>query len=402
MSEFLKIVKKITPITPDEINGKPLWFFGTGLYARKLIAQWHPKVLGYVSTDISRDAAEGSLQGLTTIIEPAMVSGSVVLATSFFQYRLNQLLSLCEADLDAIEHIYIIDEFKHQRILRAGVTVSSKKLLIAKLGVIFPEYDRFLDPIRRWALAHDTDVATICPLFMHHYHEFAESENILIWGGVKLPYQVLSAMQLTGRKSYIEYGFFPQRNYYFLDKLGVNEHCALMTDTLDWVEQIHLKKLEQVRAEFLSGFQRLAKEYVLVPLQVPNDANVIYASRFQNGMQEFIDYICDYYPAGTKLLFKAHPKDHSRKTYDYRGHAHSDLPFTELMQHAKQVHGITSSTLYEAALAGIPVISEGNSLLNAHSGQIIKLLAAMVDRQIHVEQTDLTYHLQRYTNLIIN
>lgn len=401
MASFLQLVKKIRPITPEQLRGQSLWFFGCGLYAQNLIKKWQPKVLGFVSTDKDRDVTALALLGEMPVIEPAEVTGSIILASGVFQYRLNQLLSLHAADFDAIEHIYIVDEHQELRVQRAGFSSSSKQLLISKLGVIFPDYDRFLDPIKRYAKDRGVDVATVCPLFMHCYPEFVQADNLLIWGGVKSPYLVLDDLKVSGRKSYIEYGFFPQNNYYYFDKKGVNENCSLMTDNLDWVEQRHIERLNDIRSDFLAGFQHLSEDYVLIPLQVPDDANVIYASRFQNGMQEFIDYICAYYPTGTKLLFKAHPKDHARKTYDYRGHAFSDLPFTTLMQHAKLVHGITSSTLYEAALAGLPVISEGNSLLNKHSGQVIKLLAAMLDRQIHVQQTDLTYHLQRYSNFIL-
>lgn len=400
MNSFLRLIKKIKPITPEQLTGKALWFFGCGLYAQNLINQWHPTVLGFVCMERDRLATELFVQGNTSVIEPAEVVGSVVLASGVFQYRLNQLLSLSAADFDAIEHIFIVDEFQTLRIQRAKAAPSSKRLLISKLGVIFPEYDRFLDPIRLYAKNRGIDVATICPLFMHCYPEFIEADNLLIWGGVKSPYLVLDDLKVSGHKSYIEYGFFPQKNYYYFDKKGVNENCTLMTDNLDWVEHSHIAKLDEIKSDFLPGFQRISEDYVLIPLQVPDDANVIYASRFQNGMQEFIDYICAYYPKGTQLLFKAHPKDHARKTYNYQGHACSDLPFTSLMQHAKLVHGITSSTLYEAALAGLPVISEGNSLLNKHSGQVAKLLAAMVDRQVHVQQSNLEYHLHRYSNFI--
>lgn len=217
-------------------------------------------------------------------------------------------------------------------------------------------------------------------------------------GGVKRPYIILDYMKVSGYRTYIEFGFFPQSNYYYLDKRGVNNYCELMDDSLDWVERVHLDRLRDLRSEFLSKFKRRSRDYVLVPLQVPDDANVIYASRFINGMQEFIDYICDFYPKGTKIVFKAHPKDRHRKSYNYHGHFDSDLPFLTLLKNAHSVHGITSSTLYESALAGVPVISEGESLLNQHAGQIEKLLAAMVDRQIHVQQSDLTYYFRRYSN----
>src|SRR5690554_1782731 len=395
-----QLLRKIRPITPEQLMGKPVWVLGTGEYARKLIEKHQPRVLGFVCLEQKNFDVRQTIFGKYPVIPKTSIVGDVILASSVFQYRWNQLISLKNIDLTQLGNIYILDQYNALRIRRAKNS-SSNKFLIAKLGVVFPQYDRFLDPVRDYFLTKNTDVATICPLFMHCYPEFIEADNVLIWGGVKPPYAALNDLGVNGNRTYIEFGFFPQKDYYYLDKRGVNEHCTLMSDSLDRVEQSHLKHLETVRSSFVAEFKRLSEDYILVPLQVPDDANVIYASRFKNGMQEFIDYICDYYPAGTKLLFKAHPKDHSRKNYNYRGHPSSDLPFITLLQHAELVHGITSSTLYEAALAGVPVISEGESLLNAHSKQIQKLLAAMVDRQVHVQNNDLNHYLKTNSNFIL-
>ena len=74
MNSFLRLVKKIKPITPDRLAGKSLWFFGCGLYAQNLIKKWQPKVLGFVSSDKDREATEFVLQGQIPLIEPAEVA----------------------------------------------------------------------------------------------------------------------------------------------------------------------------------------------------------------------------------------------------------------------------------------------------------------------------------------
>ena len=225
-------------------------------------------------------------------------------------------------------------------------------------------------------------------------------QHVFIWNGQRDFFQP-ALSYLAARNipvTYMEAGFFPQDQHFYLDRYGVNQKCRLMSDDLGWVGEKHLERIRTTRDNFFGNISLLNEDYVLIPLQVPTDANIVYCSRFTSGMQEFIDYICDIYKGRERLVFKVHPKDPYNGQYRFYGHETSDANFAELLSRAKKVHGITSSTLYEAALAGIETISEGESLLNRHSHQVKKLLAAMIDRQAHVNETDLSYWLRTYSN----
>jgi len=229
--------------------------------------------------------------------------------------------------------------------------------------------------------------------------DWIDSEEVLLWGGQKFPFAILDTLGVSRRRSYIEYGFFPQSDFYYLDRNGVNNKRSLMSDDFSWLRDHHFDLLERTRRSFLSGFNRLSDRFIVVPLQVPSDSNVLFCSRFNAGMQQFIDYICDCYPEHEEIVFKAHPKDPYKATYKFHGRRVSEEPFLNLLSHARLVHGITSSTLYEAALAGIPVIPEGESLLNQHRSNTEGLLAAMVSRQMHVSQMDVQAYIEDNSNL---
>ena len=103
-------------------------------------------------------------------------------------------------------------------------------------------------------------------------------------------------------------------------------------------------------------------------------------------MQAFIDFIEKKY-SSEKIIFKAHPKDRMKSTYSLKHGTFSEDNSRSLILSAKLVHGINSSVLYEAALAKKAVIAEGNCLLTSVTAPIESILAAMVARQHHIDQT---------------
>jgi len=117
------------------------------------------------------------------------------------------------------------------------------------------------------------------------------------------------------------------------------------------------------------------------------DSTIHSLSRFIQGMQEFIDYIEDLYPNET-LIFKAHPRDLSHYQLNAKNSSWSNASSQSLIKSAKRVHGINSTVLFEAALFGVELITEGDILLVRHQHQYDKLLAAMILRQCNVKEGD--------------
>lgn len=209
---------------------------------------------------------------------------------------------------------------------------------------------------------------------------------VIIWSGAMAVHQsfIERCRSLNIRPTYGECGFFPQAEYYYFDKSGVNNQSQLNNDDLSWVSPEHLNKLERVRQTFFENVvSSSCVNFIFVPLQVPNDSNILTNSRFNSGMQEFIDLIEEKYK-GEKIVFKAHPKDRMKSTYVLKHGIFSEEDSRSLILSAKLVHGINSSVLFEAVLAQKPVIADGECLLNSFPGDTDKLLAAMIERQFSV------------------
>lgn len=202
--------------------------------------------------------------------------------------------------------------------------------------------------------------------------------------------------------TYMECGFFPQSEYFYLDKQGVNAQSQLMNDDLSWVSRKDIQALEKLREEYFNGYLDIRKkDFVFVPLQVPSDSNVVNHSGYRD-MQSFINYIEDLY-ADEQVIFKPHPKDNMADSYSFRHGQVTKDDIKKLISQARLVHGINSSVLYEAALYGTEVIAEGNCLLNRHKAQIQHLLAAMAARQMSVNANKLDFGvINKFSYLNIN
>lgn len=386
-------------VSPDNLPLQPAMLFGSGGFARDLINKYHGKISGMLESEARIE--RGDLPNLGyPWLSPDNAVGNILLGTSVSAYQLEQLQLLAASGADNIEQIWIADPYLNERKL-ANIE-SEKRILLIEHGAGIKRHWQHLIQFRQYFNQRGYTVSSLCPLMLYSSDAYRFAAATFIWGGQRDIYRIADPLLQGINPTYIEYGFFPQSQHYYLDKKGVNQHCSLMDDDLSWVDEQHLGKLEQVKSGFLQGYRHQSADYVLVPLQVPDDANIINCCRFTNGMQEFIDYIVNYYPTSQKIMFKAHPKDPKQHTYNYRGKHHSDEPFLVLLQHAKHVHGITSSTLYEAALAGVDIITEGLSLLSRHQNNLTKLFAAMVDRQVPVSENNLKYWLDRYSFSRVN
>ena len=133
-------------------------------------------------------------------------------------------------------------------------------------------------------------------------------------------------------------------------------------------------------------------DYILIPLQLADDTNIVNNSEFTN-MQEFIDH-CTSKFAGRKLVFKRHPYDSN--IYQSKHPIKKDGVFWQMTIKADLVYGINSTCLLESLLLGAPTESIGKGFIATHHHQTDKLLAALVDKQIPIGADDMHYWLDRY------
>lgn len=217
--------------------------------------------------------------------------------------------------------------------------------------------------------------------------------HAFIWNGALSHYdQVKEACTNTGVPYTIaEVGWFPQREFYHLDSVGINASSSLMHSDLSWVNERILASFDAFASRYLQGRRwRRRNGYVLCPLQLESDTNITVHSPFSD-MQKFIDHVEHTY-SNERVLFKAHPLNRNGR-YRTRKPILRAGDFLTLAQDASQVVGINSTCLLEATMLGVPTKALGNGLLRRHMNNRHKLLAALVDRQIPVGAKNLDYWL---------
>jgi capsule polysaccharide export protein KpsC/LpsZ len=242
------------------------------------------------------------------------------------------------------------------------------------------------------------------PLQIVEDTDLLNAAGVIVWNGSMRVHSPIinKCRSLHIAVTYAECGFFPQKQFFYLDKCGVNAKSQLNQDDLCWVTENEVSMLAMARSHYQVQHQVEQGNYILVPLQVPSDSNIINHSRFKNGMQEFINYIEALYP-DEQLWFKPHPKDRFKDNYHYTHGRTVEGDLNALIAGAKKIHGINSSVLYEAALMGKEVVVEGDCLLKRHEGNTEKLLAAMLTRQFNIADKSFSQEkIDRFSHLNIN
>jgi len=219
-----------------------------------------------------------------------------------------------------------------------------------------------------------------------------DADLVILWNGEEGCYKEAKRIcEEKGIPYYIaEVGYFPQRHFFTLDPKGINASSSLMEDDLSWISEAHMKKLRQTRLEYMGDRKRVEGDYVFVPLQVPGDTNIKLHSQFKD-MQSFINHVEEKF-ANEHVIFKMHPRDNHK--YKSKFEIVNEGSSLDYVLGAKSVYGINSTVLLESALFGVPVEAVGEGFLKHHKGNHDKLMAALVDRQIPYNSTDLDYWLK--------
>jgi len=219
--------------------------------------------------------------------------------------------------------------------------------------------------------------------------DIKQYSHIFMWNG-NLPIHVpikKAAASLNIPITIVEVGWFPQIRFYTLDAMGINAKSSLMTDDLSWITHKHLQELDKFSNQYLRGKKWKAPgKYILCPLQLEFDTNIIEHSPYSN-MQQFIEHVEEIFP-NEEIIFKTHPV-RANAQYKTRHNIVRSGDFNQLATNAKIVYGINSTCLLQSVMMGVPTESVGGGLLKAHRTNQRKLLAALVDRQIPIEERNL-------------
>tara|TARA_B100001778_G_C18592556_1_gene632991 strand:- start:1313 stop:2149 length:837 start_codon:yes stop_codon:yes gene_type:complete len=181
---------------------------------------------------------------------------------------------------------------------------------------------------------------------------------VVIWNGMQqLGPLVTNLCDMRNiPKCYIEWGMLPQKQTYFIDPTGFCGKSILCKD-ISWVNENDLVKLYETRLDLQDKYPISDEGYILVPLQIENDTQILQFTKYRN-MEEFIKDIEYMYP-NNKIIVKTHPQSTAKRQFD-RAVIAPQKDFMLLASRASLVVGLTSTTLYEAAILGKPVVALGD------------------------------------------
>jgi hypothetical protein len=180
----------------------------------------------------------------------------------------------------------------------------------------------------------------------------------VIWNGYQhTALSVSKICELRGiPKCYLEWGMLPQSDNFFVDPLGFCGSSILCKD-LSWITKQDIDSMYYKREELQTKYPLSDEGYVLVPMQIENDTQVLHNSHYNN-MEEFVAHVEYMYP-NNKIVVKAHPNSKRKRSFNRAEYSES-TDFLELASKASVVVSISSTCLYEAGILGVPVVALGD------------------------------------------
>lgn len=218
----------------------------------------------------------------------------------------------------------------------------------------------------------------------------------VIWNGYQhTALSVSRICELRGiPKCYIEWGMLSQADNFFVDPLGFCGQSILCKD-LSWVTKSDIDVLYQKREELQKKYTIEDQGYILVPLQIENDTQVLHNSHYNN-MEELVRYIEHMYP-NNRIIVKKHPKSGANRNFARAEIYGGDDDFLSVASKASLVVGISSTTLYESAILGVPVIALGEHPIRINKKDKLDLiLAGALALNINRSTGDLRSVLSRF------
>jgi len=207
---------------------------------------------------------------------------------------------------------------------------------------------------------------------------FKRADWLFVWNGSladqKRAVALAESMRLRVMRA--ELGWLPQHKTLYFDTRGTGPDSTLA----DWVPRRLLTDAEEAALKArLREYRRCLRQYispslpdvtleppfVLVPLQVEDDSQIVHFSKFDS-MQPFIDRVASMRP-NKRLVFKLHPRAGKGKSA-YRwpeGCAVVSSGLAELLEKCDEVITINSTVGIEAMAHGKPVTALGRAFWSA-------------------------------------
>lgn len=263
-------------------------------------------------------------------------------------------------------------EIRHLR-KKQGIEMANKKLVYSGWGN--DEIHRFF---KRYAIRHGYSYKWRG--LKDHVFRTAEdikfADLVAIWNGKQFTTSLVA--ELCRKRGiphfFIEWGMLPQDGTYFVDPQGF---CgdSILNDDLSWITNDDMQRLYRKRAQLQEKYPRHNESFILAPLQIHNDAQILYYSKYKT-MNEFIDDVEAMYPNG-RIVARPHPHGGNKGNHHFkRAEEIYEGDFLSWAARAHEVVAITSTCLYEAAILGVPVRAVGNHPFATHPRELHDKVAA--------------------------
>jgi hypothetical protein len=201
-----------------------------------------------------------------------------------------------------------------------------------------------------------------------------KASMVFIWNGKQR--QGPLAAELCRRHgiphAYYEWGFLPQKETYWVFP---GDRDLLLQD-LSWVCQEDVDVFLTQKLTLQQACPLSPQGHVLVPLQIENDTSILYTTPYA-GMDEFVADIAAMYPE-QRVVIRPHPKSGATRIVRNSNHlVDGSGTWFEACSKASAVVGLTSTSLVESALLGVPTFALGDCPLRYHGRRHLdRLLAA--------------------------
>lgn len=202
-----------------------------------------------------------------------------------------------------------------------------------------------------------------------------DADWYFVWnGGLALQKDAAALARSRGaRVMFAELGWLPQYRTCYFDPKGVNAHSSLT----DWEPERELSNAEQYALRIkLDTYKDMLRRtlapfsadvnprspFVLAPLQIEDDSQIIvHGSKYRN-MQTFIDKVAHMRP-GKQIVYKLHPKAGKTKG-DYKwpkGVLVASRGLADLLVHCDEVITVNSTVGLEGIAFYKPVTALGEA-----------------------------------------
>lgn len=226
--------------------------------------------------------------------------------------------------------------------------------------------------------------------------EVKTASLVVIWNGNWLcgPLVKKVCEQRNIPHFFMEWGLMPQKGYFLVDPGGMCGDSILQRD-ISWVNEEDMENLYRIRSELQKEHDMTDENFVLIPLQVHNDAQVLYNTPYNN-MEEMVEHVKYLYP-NQKIIARRHPDSKKNKRNFPGVEDNFEGTFYDWAKKCSIVVGGTSTCLYEAAILGKPVNALGRHPLRGRRvSEIDRVLAGILALRVKKEGGDLRSVLDRF------